>query len=258
MCGRYALTLPPEALRALFKVLGEDLFPPRYNIAPTQPIHVVATAADRRRELVLMRWGFVPSWVKDPAKFPLLINARIESAADKPAFRNAVRRRRCLVPATGFYEWQKRPEGGKQPYLIKPAAPPVVAFAGIHETWIGPDGEEVDTAAILTRAATPSLAGIHDRMPAVVPEALFDDWLDPLREDGAAVLAALPAPADDLFERIAISSRINAAANEGPQLQEPVDPQAVAADTGKAGAGRRARAERDDAATQDRGQLDLF
>jgi putative SOS response-associated peptidase YedK len=121
MCGRYALTLPPEALREFFKVLGEAVFPPRYNIAPTQPIHVVRIGDDGERRLELMRWGFVPSWVKDPAKFPLLINARIESAAEKPAFRTAVRRRRCLVPATGFYEWQRVGPGPKQPFLLRPA-----------------------------------------------------------------------------------------------------------------------------------------
>ena len=268
MCGRYALTLPPEALREFFEVLGEVVFPPRYNIAPTQPIHVVRIAGDGERRLELMRWGFVPAWVGDPAKFPLLINARIESAAEKPAFRNAVRRRRCLVPATGFYEWQPLGHGPKQPYLLRPAGVPCVAFAGVYETWIGPDGEEVDTAAILTRPANRALADIHDRMPVVVPQDRFAAWLDPRQEDGVAALEALPPAPDDLFERVPISTRVNAAANDGPAIQEPatvaVPDRADAAGIEPArpsppNGDRRGAA--DDPATArqaDGGQLDLF
>lgn len=263
MCGRYALTLPPEALREFFKVLGEAVFPPRYNIAPTQPIHVVRIGGDGERHLELMRWGFVPTWVKDPAKFPLLINARVESAAEKPAFRNAVRRRRCLVPATGFYEWKPVGSGPKQPYLLRPVGLPAVAFAGLYETWFGPDGEEIDTAAILTRPANPALADIHDRMPAVVPPDLFASWLDPREEDGAAVLAALPQAADDLFERVPISARVNSAANDDPDVQAPVtvalpDRAGVSPTLRPAGQPHRNAEEREPRRRDDGGQLDLF
>ena len=147
------------AIRALFGYPEQPNFPPRYNVAPTQPIPVVRLA-DGKRPFALMRWGLMPSWVKDPKTFPLLINARGESGLDKPAFRAAMRRRRCLIPTDGFYEWQddRRP---KRPYFVRlktPAAP--LAFAGLWETWTGPNGEELDTAAIVTTAANRTLAAL--------------------------------------------------------------------------------------------------
>ncbi len=251
MCGRYALTLPLEAVRALFAAEAPDQpFPPRYNIAPTQPIPVVHPGGDGGRVLTLMRWGLLPSWVKDPASFTLLINARIETAADKPAFRAAMRRRRCLVPASGFYEWQKRGTGPKQPYLLKPSGEPLFAFAGIHETWTGPDGEEMDTACILTRDANAALAPIHDRMPVVVPPEAWAAWLDCADVDVAEALGLLEPTPDDYFEAIPVGTAVNSARNEGPHLQAPLDAEAPpaprkAADTGRGGA-------------DGKGQLDLL
>lgn len=216
MCGRFQLTLPAEAIRQLFDIEGEiEPFPPRYNIAPTQPVHVVRVGPDGRRGLVLMRWGLLPSWVKDPAKFPLLINARSETAAEKPAFRAALRRRRVLLPATGFYEWKA--EGTRKvPYLFETGGP--FALAGMAETWCGPNGEELDTVAVLTGDATGVAAEFHDRMPLTVPPASFADWLDPANEDGEAALG--------LTERAAyrvrpVSTRLSNARNEGRALMEP-------------------------------------
>ena len=216
MCGRYQLTLPAEALRDLFEVVGEiEQFPPRFNIAPTQPVHVVREERSSGRRLTLMRWGFLPSWVKDPRDFPLLINARAESAADKPAFRNALRRRRVLLPATGFYEW-KRDGGRKVPFLFEPGTP--IGLAGIAETWMGPNGEEVDTVAILTGGSAGVPAAYHDRMPLVVPHALFADWLDPTNDNGAEALR-LTAEVD--YAARPVSTKLNNANNEGRVLMEP-------------------------------------
>jgi putative SOS response-associated peptidase YedK len=142
MCGRYVIFSTPEAIRALFRYGEQPNFPPRYNIAPTQPIPIVRLV-DGKPSFALMRWGLLPSWVEEPKTFPLLINARGESVLDKPAFRNAMRRRRCLIPTDGFYEWQAGAASGpKQPYFVRAkrgdsGAPPPLAFAGLWETWTG-------------------------------------------------------------------------------------------------------------------------
>jgi putative SOS response-associated peptidase YedK len=227
MCGRYVITSTPEAIRALFGYGEQPNFPPRYNVAPTQPIPVVRLL-DGKRSFALMRWGLIPSWVKDPKTFPLLINARGESVLDKPAFRNAMRRRRCLIPADGFYEWQARGTAGpKQPYFVRArrgaggGAPPL-AFAGLWETWTGPNGEEIDTAAIITTAANRTLAAIHERMPVFVPKEAFDLWLDCANVE-ADVASALIRPADDaLLEVYPISPAVNRVANDFEALIAPV------------------------------------
>lgn len=239
MCGRYVIISTPEAIRALFGYAGQPNFPPRYNVAPTQPVPVVRLDGGKR-VFALMRWGLLPSWVKDPKTFPLLINARGESVLEKPAFRNAMRRRRCLIPTDGFYEWQAGRAGGpKRPYFVRARrepggeAPPL-AFAGLYETWTGPNGEELDTAAIVTTAANRTLAAIHDRMPVFVPREAFDLWLDcdSVEPD---VAAALIRPADDgLLEAYEISTAVNRVANDSesllkPSCAEPAEPQPPAA-----------------------------
>jgi putative SOS response-associated peptidase YedK len=177
---------------------------------------------DGKREFALMRWGLMPSWVKDPKTFTLLINARGETAAEKPAFRAAMKRRRCLIPADGFYEWQA---GGarKQPYFIHAKSGAPLAFAGLWETWEGPNGEELDTAAIVTTAANRTLVPIHNRMPVIVPPEAFDLWLDCPHVD-AKTAAALIAPApDNLLEAYPISTAVNRTANDGPSLLAPLE-----------------------------------
>jgi putative SOS response-associated peptidase YedK len=215
MCGRFQLTLPVEALRRLFAFGKAEPFPPRYNIAPTQPVHVVAPDGKGGRRLVLMRWGLLPAWVRDPAAFPLLINARAETAADKPAFRNALRRRRVLLPATGFYEWRREGKT-KTPILFEPDEP--MALAGVCETRCGPDGEELDTVAILTTPAEGAPAEVHDRMPLTVPHEAWAPWLDPANEDGAAALR-LAGPLR--YRARPVSRRLSNARNEGAGLLVP-------------------------------------
>ncbi len=219
MCGRYTLTMTPEELKRLFRYVETPNFPPRYNIAPTQPIAIVRL--DRgERHFLLVRWGLIPTWVKDPASFTLLINARSETAAEKPAFRAAMKYRRCLVPASGFYEW-RRTGKEKQAFFIRPRNGVAVGFAGVYETYLAPDGSEIDTAAILTGAANRLMAPIHDRMPVVIPESEFDRWLDPALKPAEVADLLTPAP-DDLFEAIPVSSRVNAVRNDDPGVQEPL------------------------------------
>jgi putative SOS response-associated peptidase YedK len=230
MCGRYALTSAPEAIRKLFGYADTPNFPPRYNIAPTQPIAIVASergesgSAPRFR---LARWGFVPGFVKDPRDFPLIINARAETVADKASFRNAMKRRRCLVPADAYYEWLKLSLGGRiqrKPYLFRRVDGAPMGLAGLWETYAGADGAEIDTACILTTDANGATAAIHDRMPAILEPKDFAHWLDcdNVRAEEAAGLLK-PAP-DDALEFFEISPQINKATNDGAQLQERLAP----------------------------------
>jgi len=220
MCGRYVIISAPEAIRALFGYAEQPNFPPRYNVAPTQPIPVVRLS-EGKRSFALMRWGLLPYWVKDPKTFPLLINARGESVLDKPAFRNAMRRRRCLLPTDGFYEWREGTP--KRPYFVRAKegpnglAPPL-AFAGLWESWTGANGEEIDTAAIVTTTANRTLAAIHERMPVFVAPEAFDLWLDCANVDVNVAAALIRPAADALLEAYEISSAVNRVANDSPAL----------------------------------------
>lgn len=220
MCGRYLIISTPEAIRQFFQYPEQPNFPPRYNVAPTQPIPLVRHAKGRR-QFALVRWGLIPAWVKDPRAFSLLINARGESVNDKPAFRNAMKRRRCLIPADGFYEWK---EAGrkKRPYVVRPCGGGPIAFAGLWESWMGPNGEEVETAAIITSQASCDVAHIHDRMPVIVPPEAFDLWLDCAHVD-AVTAATLIAPAPPgLLNAYEISTGVNRVVNDSPSLVDPV------------------------------------
>jgi putative SOS response-associated peptidase YedK len=221
MCSRYSLTSPHEAVRAYFRYDNEAVFPPRYNIAPSQPVAIVRTTPAGGRELALVRWGLIPSWVKDPREFKMLINARGETAADKPSFRGAMRHRRCLVPTDGFYEWTGAP-GAKRPFLVRPRGGGPMGMAGIWEHWLGADGSEIETMAILTVAANEAMAVLHDRMPAIIAPEDFDAWLD--CSSGSSLMAAellAPAP-NDFLELNEVSRKLNNPRNEGPEVQEPV------------------------------------
>jgi putative SOS response-associated peptidase YedK len=248
MCGRYCITSAPEAIRKLFRYPEQPNFPPRYNVAPTQPVPIVRMVGGQR-EFALVRWGLIPAWVKDPKGFALLINARGESVNDKPAFQNAMKRRRCLFPADGFYEWQT--EGGrKRPFLARPKAGGPVAFAGLWETWSGPNGEEMETAAIITTIANKEMAQVHHRAPVMVPPEQFDFWLDTGNVDArTAAELFVPAP-DGSMQVFEISPAVNRVANDSADLIAPADPNAAPeAAPQKSGARKR---------FEDDGQASLF
>jgi putative SOS response-associated peptidase YedK len=221
MCSRYSLTSPPEAVRSYFRYLNVAEFPPRYNIAPTQPVAIVRNNYNGERELALVRWGLIPPWVKDPREFSTLINARCETAADKPSFRGALRHRRCLVPTDGFYEWTGRP-GAKRPHLIRPRSGGPMAMAGLWEHWVGADGSELETMAILTCGSNRLVSALHDRMPAIVAPEAFDLWLD-CKPGTAEHLRDFQHPApEELLEIIEVSPKLNNSRNDGPEVLEPV------------------------------------
>ncbi len=218
MCGRYALTLPPDAVRQLFGYPQQPNFPPRYNIAPTQPVPVVV-AREGERAFMLMRWGFIPGFVKDIKAFPLVINVRGETIREKPSFRAAFTRRRCLMPADGFYEWQ-RSGGQNRAYLFRRPDRGVFAFAAIWETWHSPDGSEIDTVALVNGPANGVMSAIHERCPVIVTPQAFDLWLDPATTPDEAETLLRPPP-DDLLEIVPIGSAVNKVANDGPEVQAP-------------------------------------
>jgi len=219
MCGRFVITSSPEALRQLFGYLELPNFPPRCNISPTQPIPVVIS--ENGRHFRLMRWGLWPAWVEDPGKFTLLINARAETVKEKPAFKNAIRRRRCLIPADGYYEWRSF-EGTKRPYFIYRRDGGPIGFAGVAETWVGPNGEEVDTVAIVTTSASADLAVLHHRAPVTINVDDFEFWLDCRSDDADAVTPLMRAPEEGEFAWHEISARVNHVANDDAQLILPI------------------------------------
>ncbi|MDB5500436.1 MAG: hypothetical protein JWR89_338 [Tardiphaga sp.] len=220
MCGRFVITSAPEALRRVFGYIEQPNFPARYNVAPTQPVPVVIEE-NGARHFRLMRWGLLPSWVKDPRQFTLLINARAETVQEKPAFKNAIRRRRCLIPADGYYEWQTLGER-KQPYFIHPSHGGPMGFAGLQETWMGPNGEELDTVAIITAAASTGMSVLHHRVPVTIAPDDFARWLDCSSDSASDVMTMLHAPADGSFAWHPVSSAVNKVANDDAQLVLPI------------------------------------
>lgn len=226
MCGRYVLTTPGEVLAQIFETSPPpeetlEAIVPRHNIAPTQRVPIVRRSADGRRELALVQWGLVPHWAKDPAIGSSLINARAESAAEKPSFRDAVRRRRCLIPADGFYEWKKTGQG-KQPFLLRMKDGRTFAFAGLWSQWKSPQsGALLETCAILTTTPNALAATVHDRMPVILPAASQGPWLDPTSEPSTLTGLLLSFPAAQM-EAFQVSKRVNSPANEGAQNIEPV------------------------------------
>jgi putative SOS response-associated peptidase YedK len=220
MCGRYSLTTPAEALVALFDAGPLEGFAPRYNIAPTQLVPAVRMNEGGGRGWAWLRWGLIPSWAKDPAIGNRMINARAETVADKPAFRAALRRRRCLLPADGFYEWQKR-DGAKQPYHIALAERAPFAFAGLWERWQGGDGDAVESCTVLTTAANRRLAPIHPRMPVILAPEHYDIWLDTGAGDPGLVVPLLAPYDEDALAARAVARRVNDPRNDDPGCLEP-------------------------------------
>ncbi len=217
MCGRFALYTPKEAVVRLFGLQAVPDLRARYNIAPTQSVLAVREDEPGTREALMLRWGLVPFWAKDPAIGNRMINARGETVAEKPAFRQAFRRRRCLIPADGFYEWQKVP-GGKQPWFIGARDDALLAFAGLWERWDARGTEEpLESCTIITTAANATLAPLHDRMPVILHSGLWDSWLS--GTTGAADLSGMLRPASNqLLAARPVSRRVNSPANDDPGL----------------------------------------
>jgi putative SOS response-associated peptidase YedK len=223
MCGRFTLRTPTADLVEIFEIARSFDLTPRYNIAPTQEVAGVREVHGRR-EMVQLRWGLLPAW-SDASSGPPMINARSETAATKPAFRNAFRHRRCLIPADGFYEWQTAEGGPKQPFLITLKDERPFAFAGLWERCRGPDQKPVESCTILTTDANDRLKDLHDRMPVILPADLYVPWLDPEIEDIDALESMLtPYPSAEMSLR-PVSRRVNNARNDDPECIRPPETQ---------------------------------
>ncbi len=228
MCGRYSLTTPMEAVRRLFDFPERPNLAVRVNIAPSQDVAAVRLREDGagERQFVWLRWGLIPSWAPGGAKEPgignRMINARAETIAEKPAFRAAFRRRRCLIPADGFYEW-KTERGRKQPYRIALEGGAPFAFAGLWERWEG-SGEAgaVESCTIVTTEANARLKAIHHRMPVILAPGAYEAWLDPATPGAEAQALLRPAPSE-WFTAYRVSPKINSPANDDPALIAPLD-----------------------------------
>ncbi|MCE5268026.1 MAG: SOS response-associated peptidase [Planctomycetaceae bacterium] len=232
MCGRFTLRTSASEIAKQFGVLDVAPSAPRFNIAPTQAVPVVRVApevalaphppesGEPRRELVGLRWGLVPSWAKDPQVGSRLINARAETAASKPAFRAAMRRRRCLMLADGFYEWRREGQA-KQPYFIRLRDDRPFAFAALWEAWEGPDHSLLETCALLTTEANELLRPIHDRMPAILPPESYRPWLNHALDDPRPLVSLLaPYPSSEM-DAYPVARTVNDPANESPRCVDP-------------------------------------
>jgi putative SOS response-associated peptidase YedK len=218
MCGRFVAASDPDQLALWFDVDDRrtDELPASYNVAPTMPVYAIAEHA-RRRYLVSFRWGLVPTWADDAKGAARMINARAETIADKPAYRTALQRHRCLIPADGFYEWRVD-ETGRTPFYIHRADGGPLAFAGLWEGWRHPDGEWLRTCTIVTTRAAPHLEPLHPRMPIVMPAAAWDQWLDRDERRPAAALDLLARPDSDDLVWHAVSDDVNNVRNDRPDL----------------------------------------
>ncbi|ACB95644.1 SOS response-associated peptidase [Beijerinckia indica] len=230
MCGRFAINSSPDAMREFFGYDEALDFPPRYNIAPSLPVPVIR--AERRgraaptRHVLLMRWGFLPGFVKDPKQYPLVFNARSESLFSKASFKNAMRRRRCLFMADAFYEWRHEVKGKPgRPYLLHRRDREPLAFAGLWETWMGPHGEELDTACIVTTAANGATAALHPRLPAIIEKKHFDLWLDLDETSTEKAYGLLHPPENDVLDFYEIGLAVNKAGHDAADIQVRVTPE---------------------------------
>ena len=219
MCGRFAITLPDDAMASLFEATPANDLPkvPNYNVCPTVQVHTV-TSDEGLRRLRPMRWGFLPHWYKGPTDGPLLINARAETIAEKPAFRSAARERRCLIPATGFYEWTKDEEGNRLPWYIHPKDEDILAFAGIWQVWDKGDAP-LTTCAIVTTGANEMMSEIHHRMPVILAAKDWPMWLG---EEGKGAAALMTAPPEDALAYHRVDPAVNSNRASGEELIEAI------------------------------------
>jgi putative SOS response-associated peptidase YedK len=221
MCGRFTLRASPVDLTSLFGLAEVPPTEPRYNIAPTQTVFAVRVDEAGKRAPVLLKWGLIPSWATDAKIGYRMINARSETAADKPAFRHAFRRKRCLIAASGFYEWKKTGTKQKQPYYIHRRHDKPFAFAGLWEAWS--KGEElVESCTILTTEANDLMRPLHDRMPVILDVKVFDRWLDPVQQDPKKLDSLLVPYSGKDLTAYTISTWVNSPRNQGPKCIEPI------------------------------------
>ena len=216
MCGRFALIVDAAVLADVFDVDPPRQLQPRFNIAPTQTIPIVRAGKDDAREYSMVRWGLVPSWAKDDRIGARMINARGETVAEKPSFRSAVKSRRCLIPADGFYEWV-RTESGKQPHFIHFADRRPFAFAGLWERWHKGEGGPLDTCTIITTTPNELIADLHDRMPVILPPDRFEEWLEPAPLTPERLQEVLAPHPPEGMEAYPVSTYVNKPVNEGPE-----------------------------------------
>ncbi len=219
MCGRYVLDVDPNVLQQVFHLSTAPDLSPRFNIAPTQMLPLISN--EQPDALSFYRWGLIPSWAKDESIGNKLINARAETAAEKPSFRSALKRRRCLVPASGFYEWQKDGKT-KTPLYIQVKDAPVIAFAGLWEVWHSPDGSELRTYTILTTEANDFMSSIHTRMPVILHPSDYDQWLDPDEVPSESLRPLLKPFEADRMTAYEVSRTVNSPANDLPECIAPV------------------------------------
>lgn len=225
MCGRYIIKTESNQLESQFGAAAgdESVLRPRFNVAPTQLVPVIVEQDDHRI-VEGFRWGLIPSWAKDAAIGNKMINARSETLAEKPSFRNAFKRRRCIIPASGFYEWQKQSSGPKQPFLFYPHDKGLFAFAGLYEEWLDrASGELVESCTIITTSANETMAPFHDRMPVILASEDYEKWLDPKNNDTAALAELLKPCAPELIEFYPVSRAVNSPSHDGPELAERVE-----------------------------------
>lgn len=221
MCGRFTLTSSPQRLRDRFRLAAApEALPPRYNIAPTQDVLVIP--ARTRRLLRPARWGLVPHWASDLAIGQRMINARAETLTQRPAFRDALSRRRCVVPADGFYEW-RRVGRTRQPFFVAAPDGAPLALAGLWDLWQPPDGERLASFTIITTPANAVVAPIHDRMPAVLDDDALERWLDPGVADPAALSALLAPAGETALHARPVSTWVNSPEHDDPQCLAPAD-----------------------------------
>jgi putative SOS response-associated peptidase YedK len=227
MCGRYRLSKTEKYLLEHFGVRSREDFEwkPRYNIAPTDQVPVIRQDKNEpERTISSMRWGLIPYWAKDASMGAKMINARSESLTEKPAFKDAIERRRCLVPADAFYEWKKTSSGTRivrHPFLIRMKNDEAFAFAGIWDRWKSPEGKLVLSVSILTTDANPLVRDVHDRMPVIVPREHYDLWLDPSFRDVKALEEILKPYDEREMEKLPVSNRVNSVKNDDPECASP-------------------------------------
>ncbi|MEM6889730.1 MAG: SOS response-associated peptidase [Pseudomonadota bacterium] len=220
MCGRFAITLPPEAMAQLFEAAPDNYLPdvPNYNVCPTTQVHVVFHPEEGTRRLTTMRWGFLPHWYKKPNGGPLLINARAETIAEKPAFKSASRSRRAIVPASGFFEWTKTDDGARDPWYITRCDGAPLAMAAVWQDWTSPESEAVRACAIVTTAANETMRNLHHRMPVILTPRDWPLWLGEAGHGAAKLMRSAP---EDALQYHRVERAVNSNRAAGAELIEP-------------------------------------